>query len=587
MRLVHKRFSVFAGFALLLAVLVVNTLVTRRQLAVQDSNQDWVEHTQSVLLELGSVESLLRDAESGQRGFLYTEEPRYLEPYTTAISQLDSHLNNLGRLVADNPQQQARMPMLRSLVRQKQNELAHTIDLVRSGQQKQARMVVLSDLGKLTMDHIRTVMAEMRQDENSMLAARLRQVELSTKTLVRTIYIATSLAMAGLVLLAYYIVRYLNQREQHAAEMRAREEWFRVTLGSIGDAVIATDESGTVTFLNRIAEELTGRKLNTALGKPIQMVFPIFNEITRRPVENPVAKVLEKGTILGLANHTVLERSDGKIIPIEDSAAPIYDDQGKLRGVVMVFRDVTESKQAEEVMRKAEKLAAASRLAASMAHEINNPLEAVCNLVYLVKNSAALPDELREYLLMAEHELERVSHVTRQTLGFYRDPAGPIAVDIRDVVESVMKLYKSKLKNKDISVELFLDPCPPLQGLQGDLKQLLANLVSNATDAVDKGGKIRISVWPADNQKGEGVEIKVADDGPGVAEENRAHLFEPFFTTKQDVGTGLGLWVSQQIAERHGGSIEVASGGENELGGAVFTVFLRGVAEPEAMSGAA
>jgi signal transduction histidine kinase len=298
-----------------------------------------------------------------------------------------------------------------------------------------------------------------------------------------------------------------------------------------------------------------------------------------------VAKVLESGRIMGLANHTVLQRVDGTLIPIEDSAAPIFDGQKKLRGVVMVFRDVTLEKQAQDVMHKAEKLAAAGRLAATVAHEINNPLEAVGNLIYIVQHTPDLTEEVQGYLQMAEQELDRVSHITRQTLGFYRDSSEPAPVQVREVVESVMKLYDNKMKSKQIAVELNIADCPPIQGLQGELKQLVANLVSNAADAVGNGGRIRISVAPAFRAGGNGVEVRVADSGPGVAAELRGRIFEPFFTTKQDVGTGLGLWVSKEITRRHGGTIEVSSGKDKDLGGAVFTVFLPFETETEAVGG--
>ncbi len=569
MKLIYRRFSVIAGFAVLLAVLVISTAVTRERVAVQAGNRAWVEHTQNVLLELSTVESLLKDAETGQRGFLYTGEPRYLEPYNNAVNQIDSHLSSLAELVADNPQQTAHIPELRSLTKQKLDELARTIQLYGENQKEEARTVVLSDTGRKLMVDIHALVAQMQRDESSLESARLRDVSRSARSLVRTIYFTTILASVVLVLLAFYILREMAERENHAMEIREREEWFRVTLGSIGDAVIATDEKGLVIFINPVAETLTGINLAQARGRQISQVFPIFNEHSRKPVENPVAKVLELGHVMGLANHTVLQRSDGTLIPIEDSAAPIYDDARKLRGVVMVFRDVTGEKQAEEVMRKAEKLAAAGRLAATMAHEINNPLEAVSNLIYIVKSSAGLSDEVRGYLNMAEQELDRVSHITRQTLGFYRDTSIPEPVHMQAVVDSVLRLYSNKLKSKNITVELDGADCPPIHGLQGEMKQLIANLVSNAADAVGENGKIVISVRPGEN----GVTVQVADSGPGVPAETRPHIFEPFFTTKQDVGTGLGLWVSKEIAERHGGSINIASE-SNGLGGAIFVVYL-------------
>lgn len=471
----------------MLAVLLTSTAVTRRQLAVQDSNQGWVEHTQQVQLELAEFESLLKDAETGQRGYLYTGDPRYLEPYNNAVAQGNPHVAKLAELTADNPQQRERVARLRTLKQQKLDEMAQTLKAFDEGQKELARSIMLSGRGEATMDEIRALTAEMRREESSLEAARLQAVSDSTRSLVRTLYLATALAIIGLVLLAFYIIREMDQREKHAAEMREREEWFRVTLGSIGDAVIATDEKGMVIFINPIAEELTGVKMREGQGQPIRKVFPIFNEQTRKPVENPVAKVLELGRVMGLANHTVLQHADGRMIPIEDSAAPIYDDQRKLRGVVMVFRDVTAEKQAQDVMRKAEKLAAAGRLAATVAHEINNPLEAVCNLIYIVKNTASLPQETVGYLNMAEQELDRVSHITRQTLGFYRDSSEAGPVQVRSVIESVLKLYENKIQSKSIAVELELAECPLVHGMHGELKQLVANLVSNAADAVGAG----------------------------------------------------------------------------------------------------
>jgi PAS domain S-box-containing protein len=588
MRLVYKRFSVITGFAILLAVLMINTAVTRRQIAVQDRNQDWVQHTQQVQLELTTVESLLKDAETGQRGFLYTGEPRYLGPYNSALTQVDAHITKLGTLVADNPQQSARMPMLRSLSKQKLDELAHTIELDSAGKKAEARAVVLSDVGRIYMEKIRALMADMSRDESALEARRLQDVNNSTHTLVRTLYLATALAIIGLVFLALYIMREMDQREKHGAEIREREEWFRVTLGSIGDAVIATDKNGVVGYMNQIAEDLTGIKLAEAKGQPIHQIFPIFNEHTRARVDNPVAKVLESGRIMGLANHTVLQRRDGELIPIEDSAAPIYDDQNKLRGVVMVFRDVTLEKQSQSVMRKAEKLAAAGRLAATMAHEINNPLEAVGNLIYIVRHTPNLPDDVQGYLAMADQELERVSHITRQTLGFYRDSSEPGPVEMRVVIESVLKIYDNKIKSKSVLLDLEISAeCPAVFGLQGEMKQLIANLVSNAADAVGHTGRIRISMTSVQRAHGNGVELKVEDNGPGISAEHRSHIFEPFFTTKKDVGTGLGLWVSKEIAERHGGHIELSSGKDSSLGGAVFTVYLPCDGQAEHVGGAA
>jgi PAS domain S-box-containing protein len=329
-----------------------------------------------------------------------------------------------------------------------------------------------------------------------------------------------------------------------------------------------------VTFLNPIAEELIGIQMTHAQRRPIQDVFPIFNESTLARVENPVDKVLELGRVVGLANHTVLQRSDGVMIPIEDSAAPILDSDQKLAGVVLVFRDASFERKSQELLRKSEKLSAAARLSATVAHEINNPLEAIGNLLYLAKGMEGLPAEAREYLAGAELELERVSHITRQTLGFFRESKVPDKIDVSALVESVLRLHSNKLKTKNISLVRNFTECPPIQGLSGELKQVVANLISNAADAVPENGTIEVSLSCLETPNGQLIELSVHDDGPGIPVDLREQIFEPFFTTKKEVGTGLGLWVSREIVSRHGGSIQVLSNGDAAGTGTVFSVQL-------------
>ena len=203
---------------------------------------------------------------------------------------------------------------------------------------------------------------------------------------VVAIYSAAFVAIVGMIVLAYFILHERKARERHAQELRDREEWFRGTLTSVGDGVIATDQQGIVTFLNPVAESLTGVSFAMAKGRPVQEIFPIFNEFSGKVATNPVEEVLNLGIVVGLANHTVLAHTDGRRIPIEDSAAPIRDDAGRTIGVVLVFRDATADRNSQEVLRKTEKLAAAARLSATVAHEINNPLEAVVNLLYIAKS---------------------------------------------------------------------------------------------------------------------------------------------------------------------------------------------------------
>ncbi len=574
MQTIHKRFSVILGFLLLLLLLLVDGFVIRRQLQTQDENQRWVFHTQQVLLELGQTESLLKDAETGQRGFLYTNDPKYLRPFREGASQVEKHIDALSNLTSDNKRQVGRIQELRQLSDAKIAELAQSITYQQSGRPEDAKALVLSDKGRLLMDRIRILLGEMAEEENHLASARFASYQKSVRVTVACIYGAGALAALGLILLAYYILREIDIRERHARQIEAREEWFRTTLTSLGDAVIATDQQGLVTFLNPIAEELIGIQMVHALRRPIEEVFPIFNESTLAPVENPVKKVVEFGRIVGLANHTVLQRSDGALIPIEDSAAPILDSDQKLVGVVLVFRDATFERKQQELIRKSEKLSAAARLSATVAHEINNPLEAIGNLLYITNGMEGLPEEAREYLAAAELELERVSHITKQTLGFFRESKVPDRIDVPALVESVLRLHSNKLKTKNISLVRHFTDCPSIRGLSGELKQVVANLISNAADAAPQDGTIEVRLSCLETPNGQLIELSVHDDGPGIPSELREQIFEPFFTTKKEVGTGLGLWVSKEIVSRHGGSIQVLSNGEETHTGTVFSVQL-------------
>jgi len=257
-------------------------------------------------------------------------------------------------------------------------------------------------------------------------------------------------------------------------------------------------------------------------------------------------------------------------------------------GVVLVFRDVTHERMSEEVLRKTDKLASAARLSATVAHEINNPLAAVFNLVYVAKNHPDAPAQLVQQLTLAEQELERVAHITRKTLGFYRDSSVPEEINAAEIVESVMALYSHKVQAKNITLERHFDNCPPFRGVPGEMKQAISNLISNATDAVDWSGTITLRVRCGGQNGNESIEIIVEDDGPGIPAGLRERIFEPFFTTKQDVGTGLGLWVTKGIVERHGGRLEVRprDAGEAKHGAAFcITLPLSGELDSAALNG--
>lgn len=251
---------------------------------------------------------------------------------------------------------------------------------------------------------------------------------------------------------------------------------------------------------------------------------------------------------------------------------PVRTTQARVRWVGVVITDVTGRVRSEEALRKSEKLAAAGRLAASIAHEINNPLESVTNLLYLLKGNASLDMEAQEYAGLAQRELARVGEITQQTLRFYRSSTKPEMVRLGDVINSVLALHAGRIQGANVRVLRRMDAEADIFGFSGELRQLLANLVGNAVDAMPRGGTLHVRVrrmWVAGT---EGVGVVIADTGTGMSDSVKQRIFEPFYTTKEATGTGLGLWVSREIVEKHHGTVSVRSS-QGVKAGTVFRLF--------------
>jgi signal transduction histidine kinase len=240
-------------------------------------------------------------------------------------------------------------------------------------------------------------------------------------------------------------------------------------------------------------------------------------------------------------------------------------------GIVM---DISERKQAEAALVRSEKLASLGRLAATVAHEINNPLAAIMNLLYLAKNS---PDaqSTQRFLDTADEELKRVSHITRQALGFYREGSVPAAVSIGEILDSTVDLLQSRIHAKQTTIEKQYDGSLQLTAVAGELRQVVSNLLANSLDAVDENGTIKLRASYARCPDGRRcLRLTVADNGKGIDPANRSQIFEALFTTKDLTGTGLGLWVTKQLVEKHGGSIRVRSATRGQRHGTTISITL-------------
>jgi len=256
--------------------------------------------------------------------------------------------------------------------------------------------------------------------------------------------------------------------------------------------------------------------------------------------------------------------------------SPVKDEAGRIIGAAKIARDITQKRKTERALRTAERLAAVGRLASTVAHEMNNPLEAVTNLVYLAR-TARSQQEATALLVTAEEELRRVSLITRQTLGFYRETTGSSITKLGSLIDPLISIFHSRCSNKSIRIETEIRQDPEIRCLPGEIRQLFANLLGNSVDAVPSGGRIRIRLSAAREWKGKrrtGVRLTVADSGPGIPASVKDKLFEPFFTTKKDVGTGLGLWISKSIVENHSGHIRIRTSVAAGRTWTVFSVFL-------------
>jgi PAS domain S-box-containing protein len=337
------------------------------------------------------------------------------------------------------------------------------------------------------------------------------------------------------------------------------------------DAIISKDLDGIVTSWNPCAERMFGYTAQEMIGRPIVTIIPpeLHDD------ESRILSTIARGERI---EHfeTVRLNKDGERIDVSLTVSPIKDENGRIVGAAKIARDITERKKAENALHTSEKLASVGRLAATVAHEINNPLGAVMNFIYLAKTTPLPADALR-YLNSAEEELDRIAQLTRQTLGFYREARGTASIQLGPLVASLLAMFSTRGRSKRVELLPEIRSHSEAFVVPGEIRQVLANLVSNSLDAVEPGGHIRIRVSPATQWNGslrQGVRLTVADTGPGIAASVRSRLFEPFFTTKTEMGTGLGLWVCKSIVANHHGTIQVKSATAQGKSGTVFSVFV-------------
>ena len=383
------------------------------------------------------------------------------------------------------------------------------------------------------------------------------------------------MARVGTHISMYQLRLELTRKEQDLRlKAEAAEHKYRAILESISEGFLLVDRNWRIEYANEQWSDLGGLQLSDAVGKVLWDLFPGLDE-----------------SAFGSGYRRAMETHE--IVRIEEFYKPlnrwfhanIYPSS---EGISIFVQDVTERRLHQERLLLSEKLAATGRLAATIAHEINNPLESVLNLIYLARTSREQSARIREILITAEKEVTRVSHIARHTLGFYRDTSAPSQIDMSTLVEEVLTVYDSRLRAVGIDVQKDFGALPPVEALRGEMHQVFSNLFSNAIDAMRDGGTLTVVLREAEENNPVGIRIRVEDNGVGIPPENLARLFEAFFTTKPNAGTGLGLWVVKQFVESWGGRIEVTSSVEPEKHGTAFNLLVPLVAmsQPPRKSGA-
>jgi PAS domain S-box-containing protein len=554
----------------LLLILEVRFLVHR---------QAWVEHTDQVISLSQHLYRVRVEQESGLRAYLLTRDERFLAPFYQGQDVARMLEAQLRQLVSDNPDQQARNERAIVAHREWSAWADQAVSIAKAG--KNARNLKFQLRGEALMDRYRDSRTEFFQREEQLRAER----SASSRHTVRFVNLSViALCVLGAGVLAGFgrmhmrnlgdsFNRVLDAVHASAGEAWAQKEWFRTTLSSIGDAVIATDGEGRITFMNSVAERLTGWTAYDATAKPLADVFRIINEQTRAIVENPVDKVRRLNGVVGLANHTLLISKDGQEFAIDDSGAPIFGQDHRMIGIVLVFRDVTQQRDLEAALQSNEKLALAGRLSASIAHEIHNPLDTVGNLLFLLQQRTQGQQDIQQLVEVAQREVLRVTQISKNMLSLHRGARRATPFKVSELVEGVATLVEETVAKGKRMIRITHAFPGEIEGIPSEIRQVLTNVIKNAVEATPDGGIIEIYSGPAREHDQDGLLIQVTDNGTGIPSQMQSRLFSPFATTKQESGTGLGLWVSRSIVEKHGGAIRLANR-EDSASGTTVSIFL-------------
>jgi PAS domain S-box-containing protein len=506
--------------------------------------------------------STLKDAETGQRGFLLTGQEQYLAPYNHAVSDIPRLLEGYKAAALSRPDQMARMRNIEPVIAEKLLELKTTVELRRSNRLAEALALVDSNHGKTLMDQIRAGCADIAQAAEEQLVQFDAEATQSALALRRVSTGGSAVLFVFLAFSTITIFRGMRRRDELFSQAYAGEKLLAATLSGIADGVIATDSQGRVTFINPVAQQLIGRDEQGTLGVVITEVFPIVNETTRLTVDNPVEKALLHGMAVGLANHTNLISKSGEEIPIDDSAAPLWDENGNLVGAVLVFRDISARRQAEQRLENAKE--ELQLFVDTTAHDLRSPLNSVSAMAELLaqKYQGQLGPDGQELIGFIGKGISRVKNLLEDLLAFAQashfDETTAPSISLEEPFQSALENLKTEIEKTAAAITSGGLPVVAIQEAHALL--LFQNLIGNAIKyRGDEAPRIHVR---AEQNDGSWF-VAVSDNGIGIEPHYSEQVFKAFKRLHGDdrPGTGIGLAICQKIVNRYGGRIWVESDG--------------------------
>jgi PAS domain S-box-containing protein len=529
--------------------------------------------------QLLTLQQRVTDQETSLRAYQLTGLPSQLVPYNSAAPEIEATLTQMRNLPAVSGISDSDVNKLEHDIRTWQSWATGVLE--QPAPAPEAVTAALTQQGKSIMDGV-------HQDFQSALGTAAHERDTYDTKLnqrvSRFLQFVLILALAAGITIgvfassrlqrvssAYELA--LQELQERNAKVTASQQLLATTLESIGDAVISLSKQGHVRFMNAVAQKLTGWPLNDATNHPVGEVLRLVHPQTHQPMGD-LLEDLDRSGAMGLHQEGTLVARDGSEYAVDAKVSTVVDADGHSDGSVVVFRDVTELRKAEVTLIANEKLAVTGRLAASIAHEIHNPLDSVANLHFLISQETD-PHRRSDYLKLAQQELGRTLQISRAMLSLYRESPMPVQVNLEELIGSVLLLLDRKMRDQNIQVEQNFTHPVHVFGFPGELRQVFTNLIANAGEAAGPNGHVRILVRPASPLDGRaGTIVEIADSGRGIAPHVEKKLFQPFMTTKGERGTGLGLWVSLGIVQKHGGTVRISNSTEGDLRGAVVRVYL-------------